>query len=293
MVLHFVYSSQKPTDALHHQRQVLLRNSANPESGLLTLSYLMWSWRRCSSKPWVRLFAVTATALLCTAGFTVASGFSSRVSGAMGTEVLLGGQNCAIYNSTVAGTLDRNLDRMYRAKLTQNWANYAQQCYSSGVDASRLLECSTFVKQRLGSEIQTNASCPFHPSLCKSQNGNLLIDTGYLDSHDDFGINTVAQDRFQLRRVIHCAPLVTEGRTSQFNLTADRSYTQYYYGQTRSPSLQSISVANFTYEYTNDAEYEFAYTHGRGAIEDYSIGQDFPSHGVKQIVSFTEGSFVF
>ncbi|KAL1641072.1 hypothetical protein SLS58_006344 [Diplodia intermedia] len=56
-----------------------------------------------------------------------------------------------------------------------------------------------------------NASCPFHDDICRSQNGNLYIDTGYIDTHKDLGINAPPDHRFQYRQTTHCAPLRTDG----------------------------------------------------------------------------------
>jgi hypothetical protein len=95
--------------------------------------------------------------------------------------------------------------------------------------------------------INTAATCPFADTVCRSSDTNLLIDTGYLDSYNHFGLNTPPDQRFQYREVTHCAPLVTEGRKTLYNLTSDRSYTQYWYGA-RTMSANE----NFTYEYSND-----------------------------------------
>src|SRR5687768_904252 len=42
--LHFSLSSEKPRDALHHQRQAIIRNAADAETGILSNLVLMCAW---------------------------------------------------------------------------------------------------------------------------------------------------------------------------------------------------------------------------------------------------------
>ena len=49
--------------------------------------------------------------------------------------------------------------------------------------------------------------------ICRRSSTNLHLDTGLLDSHDHFGINTKPKSRFRFRRVTECAPLRTENYT--------------------------------------------------------------------------------
>lgn len=167
--------------------------------------------------------------------------------------------------------LDYNLTRLetllgpYQVKEVQASASYAQQCYS--LDIAGSLECGTFVKKRLNSIINTAAPCPFTESICRSSDANLLIDTGYLDTNDHFGLNAPPDQRLQHRRVIQCAPIVTEGHKTLSNLTSDRSYTRYWYGEpTRDPTR------NFTYEYSNDDLWLSKTLNMGGAmIDDYRL----------------------
>lgn len=243
----------------------------------MALTYLLWAWKQQPTRPFARLLIVLATAAVFVAGFAVASGFSSKVSlfsSGIGNEVLISGQNCAILNATKfsrsRATDPLGTSKVYDphvAKQLSNWVNYAQQCYGGiETDSPRVYGCGTFVQPQLLPRIQKNASCPFDATMCKSQDRNLLIDTGYLDSHDVFGINAPPQERFQYRRVVHCAPLSTEGYTSQYNLSSDRSFTRYHYGTTGS------TARNFTYEHSNDRVFELMYRHSQGAAPDYSVG---------------------
>ena len=62
---------------------------------------------------------------------------------------------------------------------------------------------SSYVRKQIPPAIvDTNASCPFDPKICKGPSGNLLIDTGLLDSLDDFGRNSPPTQRLKIRRTL-------------------------------------------------------------------------------------------
>jgi hypothetical protein len=264
----FIYSSKAQRDGLYHQRQALLRNASNAETGFVTLFRLAWAWRRIASGAWRRILPLLVFTFLCVCGWAVATGFSSKVSTTAGEEVLISSPNCGTLN----GYLDLNLSDIqslynpYMAKIIQTSASYAQQCYSS--NTSGALGCDTFVQKRLATTVIANASCPFSGGICQSNNSNLILDTGLLDSNDDFGLNAPSDQRFQYRRVVQCAPMVTQGYTSLYNLSSDRSYTRYWYGEHIPPNYSQ----NYTREFSNDALYESKATDIGGACPDYSIG---------------------
>lgn len=88
----------------------------------------------------------------------------------------------------------------YRSRMVQQAASYARECY--GADSSGLVECNTFVQRTLAAAINQNASCPFADSICKSTTGNIMLDSGLMNSHHDFGLNSPPDQRFQYRRVM-------------------------------------------------------------------------------------------
>jgi hypothetical protein len=95
LVAHQYFSTSDSRDALHHQRQVILRNSSSPDSGLVSLFRLLWAWRssRLSEKTkkyYSRLLPVILFAICCISAFTVAGAFSSQISSSPGEEVLVG-----------------------------------------------------------------------------------------------------------------------------------------------------------------------------------------------------------
>lgn len=67
--------------------------------------------------------------------------------------------------------------------------------------------------------------------MCALPQGNLLLDTGLLDSHDYLGLNSGPRFQFQLTR--HCGPLQTKNFTDIYTDKSDPSiqYMRYYYGK--------------------------------------------------------------
>lgn len=113
------------------------------------------------------------------------------------------------------------------------WADflYASSCYNS----KTAVDCEKFVQSSLPYTSDRNASCPFASELCKMSYGNLLLDTGDLDSVKHLGLNR--GPRFTLRYRTHCAPLVTKGYTKVLPQTGTtyRNFTRYDYGMIYKP----------------------------------------------------------
>jgi hypothetical protein len=270
LILHHTYSNENPSDGVHHQRQVLLRNTPNPEAALGTIANMGFSWRHNAKRVWVRLLPLFGLALACLTGFILAGGFSSRVATLVSSEVLLSGANCGFLGddgnmSTYGDTVgSQTAQKMIAAE------NYARQCYSS---VSAGVSCGTYVKKQLPpAVVDTNASCPFDNKVCSHTAGNLFIDTGLLDSHDDFGRNTPTNRRIQLRRTIHCAPLATEGyRFRTYDEAKNQSYTTYYYGPLQNVN-QSMTV-NYTTQFTNNMypDVEELTQNGGDTVHDFSV----------------------
>ncbi|CAJ2500266.1 Uu.00g031190.m01.CDS01 [Anthostomella pinea] len=247
-VFHRSYSSPNPQDTLHHQRQVFLRTNPEPASGFLSLFELLFAWRGKARRVYRRLLPLITLAVLLAVGFAFATGYSSRV--AVDHEVLLIGSGCGIVESQVGRSIEEFDSVLYPsvASEVETAANYAQQCYQPSSFAT--LSCDTLVQTSLNSTVDLNAPCPFDNSLCRHKDANIELDTGFLDSHEDFGINAPSSERFKYRKVVQCAPLATDGYTSKVNISDDRPYTGYHYGNS------TVRDFNYTYGYSNDKVWE-------------------------------------
>lgn len=229
LVCHRFFSSSAPKDTLHHQRQVILRNSSTPESGIWAFTQLLWTWRRRGPRHIFRVFPMCLLALMCVSAFVTAGGFSSRMSTAMGDEVLIDGRNCNRFDSTNLSDFTSAFKLfIWSSKILNNARNYAQQCYATD-DTTTTSMCGTFVKDRLKIIQNTTASCPFNSNVCQSQSSNLILDSGYVDSHFDLGLNSPPDKRILFRCKMHCAPLQVLGYESEFTLN-NTNYMRYNYG---------------------------------------------------------------
>ncbi|KAI1778679.1 hypothetical protein F4818DRAFT_306952 [Hypoxylon cercidicola] len=259
LCFHRVYSSQNPRDALYHQRQVILRNSESAGSGVWSVIGLYWAWR--DSTPAMKILVHTIPlmvfSLACVIGFTLASGFSSRISTTVGNQVLIDGSRCGFLagGGPVKGT--------WQIDKFTNAANYAQQCYSSSNGSvSGVLDCTLFVTKNLDIVVDESAPCPFKNGICRSDNANLLLDTGYISSDSHLGINSHPDEVIRIRNTLHCAPLVTEGYTSS-RTTSTLNYTRYHYGSRAPTTPGNSSRVDYTIEVKDLAsQYIENYQHG-------------------------------
>ncbi|KAI1149406.1 hypothetical protein F4825DRAFT_469110 [Nemania diffusa] len=281
-VFHRLYSTADPRDAIYHQRQTIFRNSSSPESGIVMLIWLLWANRHV--KGWFRPLPAAIIAVVCISVFTVAGGFSSQISTAVGNEALIKSSNCGNTLHSVGPD-----DPLYfpltsnQATTTSSAANYAQQCYSA--EKNSLLDCNRFSMQQVGKTIDTQASCPFRGHICRNESTNVRIDSGYLDSHKILGLNAPPDERILFRNVLHCAPLTTAGFTYERNTSLGR-YTFYQYGtykdsnietnyvhaaasvqsQYALPATADISVTYTNYVLEKDADLFLVFLSGNGVV---------------------------
>ncbi|KAL1625938.1 hypothetical protein SLS56_007084 [Neofusicoccum ribis] len=272
LMFHRMYSTDKPRDGLYHQRQAILRNSASAGSGLTSLLQTGWAWRRNTRLSFCRTLPVMLFAALCIVAFAFASVFSSKISTAMSNEVLVWSPNCG-YTNTVFNDPESLAAQTFEPYLQQDavsYANYAQRCYHT--NTSLVLGCSQFAKKSLRSSFQGNASCPFGGDICRSNSSNLVLDTGFLDSHYDFGLNTPLGERYQYRQRVQCAPLNTQGYSRPYTALNGRKYTRYYFGE-RIP--RDAQDNGYTYEYYNESLADLLETNLTSAQPDYTLSGMF------------------
>lgn len=263
---HRYWSTSKPQHTIYHQRQVILRNSSAPEAGLLSFLRLLWAWRRSLRTKNFFIVALLAFVALCSlAGFTVAGGFSSSISTAVGDEVLLNGDNCGIVaplaNLDTATIQDAQANTRVTSEQVNDALSYATQCYGNSSQLGDM-ECNKFIVSQIETAVDDKAGCPFDDSICRSTGANIRLDTGYMDSNDHLGLNAPEDERFALRYVMECAPLKTEGYTSTTNFS-NRTWVRYHYGDVASGSSDNVTYLNYTHQ-VQDLRSQYIYE-GRGA----------------------------
>ena len=241
--IHTCTSKRGGQDAIYHQRQVILRNSPSPDSGLFSLLLLMWAWRRSAPETLIHVLPLLTFTLLFIVAFTLAGGYSSQITSTTGNEVLLRGDGCARVNRFGSDTGSSSIAYMaWTAARFEDASNYAQQCYAGQGD--KPLDCNRFYVRRLPTEkTNGNYKCPFESDICLSNATNLRLDTGYIDSNDHLGLNAPPSQRFLSRRVLTCAPLKTEGYTDM-HTSDNQTFVRYNYG---SQYIKGNKSVNYTH----------------------------------------------
>jgi hypothetical protein len=214
LALHRAYSTNEHRDTLHHQRQVVLRNSPSPGSGLLSFLRLLFAWRGLHLKSHLRLWPLILLSFICLIVFMVAGHISSAISTVFDDEVRRECVNTRNATSISEGNSRIIFEPFELSELLRDSSKYAANCYST-TEYSGLVNCKGFVTRSLPTkETNNRAKCPFEQKICRNANGNLRLDTGYIDSNDHIGLNAPVSERLAWRYVLHCAPLQTRGYTS-------------------------------------------------------------------------------
>lgn len=228
LVLHRCYSTGEEKSAIHHQRQVVLRNSRSPESTMFEILSLFWTWRNSRPQRIVSLLPLIMFSACYLAAFTAAGGFSSNISSSIGDEVLISGQNCGTFvlNDTIES---KSVLNEWASERANSAANYVQQCYRNN-QTNETTACNKFVLSSLPTPtLNITAECPFQHPICRSPQSTLRLDSGYINSHDDLGLNAPENERFDYRHVLHCAPLQTDNYTSHVEWNG-RGWDRYHHG---------------------------------------------------------------
>ncbi|KAE8443412.1 hypothetical protein EG329_001893 [Mollisiaceae sp. DMI_Dod_QoI] len=252
-IIHQFCSKSGPHDAIHYQQQAILKNEDTALGAAWNFALVSFAWRKHTRTKWWQLWRsrtayFVALTLFVAAGFGFASIFSSQVTKAAGTKVLLNGANCGLWqfnNTITTGWLLKTLNDSMSA------ANYARQCYNTETSP---LQCNTYNVPQLPWAAKKNISCPFEPQTCLlGPNSAYQMDTGYLDSHDTLGIDAKPSERVALRKVVTCSPINTSPYAVFVNQSIEGGdmvdeYIQLGMGL-------AYEGYNWTYEYNTHAYY--------------------------------------
>lgn len=254
-ILHQCRAKQEMQDAMHHQQQLIFRNTTSPAEAAWQFVQLAFHWRKCAKKPLLRSLPIGLLALLNLVLFGIASIFSSEVTRSSGNETLIRSPNCG------AWTTDSDFKDVmspggvaYRSKLLNDAlaaSEYATACYNNSTD---ILRCNQFITQQIPWNVNQNASCPFASNLCIFGPASAYeMDTGPIDSQLVLGINAPASARITTRKLTTCSPIRTKGYTQLWNVTDPtlrtygNTYIKLYFGEIS-------GVTNFTHAYNLNME---------------------------------------
>lgn len=258
---HQLRTTTKARDALHHQQQAILRNDNSDISSIWILGWLAYAWRSRSPNSFWRSITLILLCVLHLLAFGAAGILASRMT-TTDDEVL-------ISKNPYCGRWDLNTTMgqvniiTYGTTTMQASGEYVQNCLA---ESQSLPECHIFKKVQLNWTSSEDAPCPFG-DLCLGQpNSSLYMDTGLLDSRDDFGINSQHFDRVQWRKRATCMPITTSGYTQQGVSFIDYTYknipgrqtinyTALFYGpdynMLSAAGLTDPAISNATYVFTN------------------------------------------
>jgi hypothetical protein len=213
---------------------------------------MAWTWRKQSRSAALRPILLPLIMSLVTLGaFAVAGVFSSRVATTRGGEVLVVGDKCATLNASLYTTENVGLGQTYLASRIKSSAAYASACYARSGSAD---SCRTYIRDTLPFTITRNASCPFpgKDRICHSSDGAIRLDSGFLNSHSDLGINSSPSTRFTYRTVKECAPLRGDGfkRWDSSESSTVPATFSYQYGEDK--RLCNNTSNNCTWEWKKE-----------------------------------------
>lgn len=178
--------------------------------------------------------------------FAVAGVFSAEVTKAPGNETLIRSPHCGVLFDDIEGT-DKTAKGLsglnfLLANDTIAATAYSRACYGNAPGGS---QCHQYAKPNIPWKQQTNVSCPFSDGICED-NLTFEMDTGFINSHDDLGVNTKTSDRIEYRKKTTCSILVKKGYVYFKNITDVT-------GELQQLVLYSYTNANFgddgTYPY--------------------------------------------
>ena len=257
-LMHQLKSDPGPQDGLHHQYQLLLRNSQSQSSTLWDLLKLGVYWRSSARHSFWRTIPLILAAIFHLAIFAAAGLFSSHIASSS-DEVLVRSPYCGIiqFPDTLNNSKEREqeADSFISRRTAALWSSgYAQNCYQNNQTASN---CNDFAVP----EIQftyNRTECPFSSEMCLGTDGGALqILTEYINSDAQLGVNSRRKHSVDYRKKTTCAPLRSEGFTS-WDKTGE--YLDFYYGQSVNDSGQpdekwTWSFDSYITDETNKAYY--------------------------------------
>ncbi|KAL8780906.1 MAG: hypothetical protein Q9213_006246, partial [Squamulea squamosa] len=219
-LIHQHRAKQELEDAIHHQQQVILRNSSTPDAAAWQMAQLIWAWRNIADKPILRNLPFITLAVCNMLLFAIAGVFSAEVTKAAGNATLIRSATCGYLllddNQSDLTALQASKGfRAMDANDTLTASAYSRACYDN---AQIALQCYQYPKPNIPWTNRSDVPCPFGDNICKDI-GGFQMDSNFIDSHATLGINSKKFDRVQYRKVTTCSVLRTKEYSYYVNST--------------------------------------------------------------------------
>lgn len=282
-VIHQLNSTFELKDGLHHQHQLLIRNSQSHTSTIWDMMKVAWYWRKLAKHSFGRTLPLIALAATHLALFTAAAFFSSQIASTSDEVLILQDPYCGYLTlpNTTAGPKYLTQQAAYdvSTRMTATWSeNYIKNCYLGSGDNS---SCNLFAKAAIDLKY-SYMDCPFGDEICLQQtNGAFQVDTGYINSDKDLGINSRKEHSVNYRRVTTCAPLKTEEPYSYTDTVTnpDSPTLDFFYGEAISSNGSESEFYTFQYPWnagTSNTSFKPAYAlYNQYAGADDGAGSSF------------------
>lgn len=283
--MHQLRVSKKPRNGLYHQQQATLRNSGSDIKTTWQLITEWWAWRSVVPNAFRNSITLTLIGFLHLLAFGATGILSSQITTIDNQVLMSSSPTCGPWkmdfeDGSSAYTQSGNEYNNYFQNLVESSREYVQSCIN---EPETLPECDRHKKQQLNFSSR-RVPCPFEDLCLGPLNNSLALDSGFLDSRDDFGINAKDEDRIQIRITATCSPITTEGYTKSG--TTLLNYQAYNkpdtYGQTNVNYIASFygtTGLNNTYLGFNDPELansSWIYTNFREVATTYYNEQESP-----------------
>ncbi|KAL0263642.1 hypothetical protein SLS55_002623 [Diplodia seriata] len=243
-VLHQALSSHKPQDGYRHNLRTVLRNSNSHTQALWLFLRLAFGWRKKLglSSTLLRGSVVTTLSLLFVVASAVIRLYISLIWTANGDQVLIKSTSCGLVSIAPE---DVQSFGVYWTDRMESATTYVRQCYG---DTNSTGSCGKLPASRLN-WTTSDGACPFTDSdLCITNNSvPFVMDTGYINSNHDLGMNDAAEDAIDYRKIVTCSPMVSDYVDLVYRNETDENVLRYYYGD--NTSLNSTSTYNYSGNY--------------------------------------------
>ncbi|KAH8688623.1 hypothetical protein GQ44DRAFT_734499 [Phaeosphaeriaceae sp. PMI808] len=211
--IHQILSTPDQRDTQHFQHLILLRSGLGSPSMSWRIFQIFWSWGSNISRGQAarRNLPLVVLALLHMGCVTFAGIFSAKVT-STNSVALASSAYCGQIEYAFLNWLNLSQEEIHRAEpisvagtyMLEQRRVYTRDCYGSQ-SIETTVSCNTFVHPLLKSFVTTNKSCPFTSGMCKTE--SVVVDSGYIDSDAELGVNAPVENRISFRKRMVCAVL--------------------------------------------------------------------------------------